>query len=104
MKVLFIAKSARHQLSLEQILACLKGSKEWHEQRLKDGTYDCIHTFVDGGGLGIADVDSLEAAYDLLDDYPGQPMFVWEFRPLVDTRHAMEKSISSLEKAIGQKA
>ena len=104
MKVLFIAKSARHQLSLEQILACLKGSKEWHEQRLKDGTYDCIHTFVDGGGIGIANVNSLEAAYDLLDDYPGQPMFDWEFRPLVDTRHAMEKSISSLEKAIGQKA
>ena len=102
MKVLFIAKRARHQLSLEQILACLKGSNEWHEQHLKNGTYDCIHTFVDGGGIGIANVDTLEAAYDLLDDYPGQPMFDWEVRPLVDTGHAMGKSISSVEKAIGQ--
>ena len=101
MKVLFIAKRARHQLSLEQLLAILKGSKEWHEQHLKDGTYDCIHSFVDGGGIGIANVDSLEAAYDLLDDYPGESIFDWEFHPLVDSRHAMDKSISSLEKAIG---
>ena len=68
---------------------------------LKNGTYDCIHTFVDGGGIGIANVDTLEDAYDLLDDYPGQPMFDWEVRPLVDTGHAMKKSISSVEKVIG---
>ena len=102
MKVLFIAKRARHQLSLEQLLNIFKSSKEWHEQRLKDGTYDCIHTFVEGGGIGIANVDSIEAAYDLLDDYPAGPIFDWEFHPLVDTGHAMDKSISSIEKALGQ--
>ena len=79
----------------------LKGCNEWHQQHLKNGTYDCIHTFVDGGGIGIANVDTLEDAYHLLDDYPGQPMFDWEVRPLVDTGHAMGKSISSVEKAMG---
>jgi len=102
MKVLFIAKRARHQLSLEQLLAIFKSSNEWHEQHLKNGTYDCIHTFVEGGGIGIANVDSIEAAYDLLDDYPAGPVFDWEVHPLVDTGHALEKSIANIEKAIGK--
>lgn len=101
MKVLFMAKRARPKLSLEQLLIIFKSSKEWQEQHLKDGTYDCIHTFVEGGGIGIANVDSIEAAYDLLDDYPAGPVFDWEVRPLVDTGHAMDKSILSIEKAIG---
>jgi len=46
--------------------------KEWIDKHLKDGTYDCIHNFVDGGGIGIANVDSLEAAYDILSDFPGE--------------------------------
>ena len=102
MKVLFIAKRARHQFSLEQSLAIFKGIEEWHKKYLNDGTYDCIHTFVEGGGIGIANVDSLEAAYDLLDDYPATLFFDWEVYPLVDTRHAVEKSISSMEKALEQ--
>ena len=101
MKVLFIAKLARHQLPLEQLLAMLKGNKEWMDKHLKDGTYDCIHNFVDGGGIGIANVDSMEDAYDLLTDFPGRPMFDWEIHPLVDSGHAMDKSISRVEKAIG---
>ena len=97
MKVLFIAKRARHQFSLEQSLAIFKGIKEWHKKYLEDGTYDCIHTFVDGGGIGIANVDSLEAAYDLLDGYPANLFFNWEVYPLVDIHHAVEKSISTME-------
>ena len=104
MKVLFIAKLARHQLTLEQTLATLKGNKEWHEQHLKDGIYDCIHAFVDGGGMGIANVDSLEAAYDLLEDYPGRMIFDWEIYPLVDSKHAIEKSISTIERTISLQA
>ena len=53
-------------------------------------------------GIGIANVDSLEAAYDLLDDYPANLFFDWEVHPLVDTRHAVDKSISNMEKAMGQ--
>ena len=102
MKVLFIAKRARHQFSLKQSLAIFKSIKEFHEKHLKDGTYDCIHTFVEGGGIAIANVDSLEAAYDLLDDYPASLFFDWEVHPLVDTSHAVEKSISNMEKALGQ--
>jgi hypothetical protein len=100
MKVLFIGKIARVQLPLEHILAMLKGNKKWHEQHLKDGTYDCIYNFVDGGGIGIANVDSPEAAYDLSTDYPGRNLFDWEVYPLVDAEHAIDKSISRLEKAI----
>jgi hypothetical protein len=102
MKVLFIAKRARHQFSLEQSLAIFKSINEWHAKQLKDGTYDCIYTFVEGGGIGIANVDSLEAAYDLLDDYPANLFFDWEVHALVETRHAVEKSISNMEKALGQ--
>ena len=102
MKVLFMAKRARHQFSLEQSLAIFKSIKEWHGKYLKDGTYDCIHTFVEGGGMAIANVDSLEAAYDLLDDYPANLFFDWEVHPHVDTSHAVEKSISNMEKALGQ--
>ena len=102
MKVLFIAKRARHQFSLEQSIAIFKSINEWHKKKLKDGTYDCIHTFVEGGGIGIANVDSLEAAYDLLEDYPANLFFDWKVRPLVDSSHAVEKSIANMEKALGQ--
>jgi hypothetical protein len=77
-----------------------KNNKEWHAQYLGDGTYDCIHTFVEGGGIGIANVDSVEAAYDLLSDYPGRDLFDWEFHPLADTNHVMDKVISRIESAI----
>ena len=102
MKILFIAKLARHQLPLEQVLAILKNTKEWQDQRLKDGTYDCIHNFIDGGGIGIANVDSLEAAYDLLLDYPARPIFDWEVHPLCESGYGISKSISRLEKAVEQ--
>ena len=100
MKVLFIGKVARHQLPLEHILAMLKGNEKWHDQYLKDGTYDCLYNFVEGGGIGIANVDSLEAAYDLLTDYPSRILFDWEIFPLVDAKHALDKSISRIETAI----
>jgi hypothetical protein len=100
MKVLFIARAARTQLPLEQVLAMLKNSKEWHAQYLGDGTYDCIHNFVEGGGLGIANVDSIEAACDLLSEYPGRDLFDWEFHPLADNKYVMDKAISRIETAI----
>ena len=100
MKVLFIGRLARNQLPLEHILAMLKGSKKWQDQYLKDGTYDCIHSFVDGSGIGIVNVDSLEAAYDFLNDYPGRTLFDWEIIPLVDNKHALDKGV---EKAIERK-
>ena len=100
MKVLYIARPARPQLPLEQVLSMSKSTKEWHAKFLGDGTYDCIYTFVGGGGIGIANVDSNEAAYDLLSDYPSRELFDWEFHPLVDTRHVMDKVISRLEMAV----
>lgn len=100
MKYLCIGKLARTQLSLEHMLAVLKGSKEFQDQRLKDGTYDCIYNFPDGGGMAIVNVDSSEDAYDLLTDYPGRVLFDWEIIPLVDSTHAIDKSISRIEKAI----
>jgi hypothetical protein len=103
MKVLFIGRLARNQLPLEHILAMLKGSKKWQDQYLKDGTYDCIHSFVDGSGIAIVNVDSLEAAHDFLTDYPGRILFDWEIIPLVDTKHSMDKVISRVEKAIERK-
>jgi hypothetical protein len=100
MKILFIGRMARPQLSPEEVLAIMKGSKEFHDQKLKDGTYDCIFNFIGGGGIGIANVDSVEAAYDLLSDYPARLLMDWEVHPLADTEHAVQKAISRLEAAI----
>ncbi len=103
MKFLMIGKQARTELPLEHLLAIMKASKKWHDQRLKDGTHDCIYNFPDGGGMGIVNVDSHEAAYDLLTDYPARVLFDWEIIPLVDNEHAVDKSISRIEKAIERK-
>jgi hypothetical protein len=102
MKVLFIARMARAQLPLEQVLAMLKANKEWHAKHLKNGTHDCIYNFIEGGGIGIANVDSLEAAYDLLSDYPSRMLFDWEVHPLLDAEHVADTAISRVEKAIEQ--
>lgn len=85
---------------MEQTLAILKGNKKWGDEHLKSGKYDCIFNFIDGGGGGIANVDSMEEAYDLLTDYPGRVLFDWEIFPLVDSEHAVDKSISRIERAI----
>ena len=100
MKFLVIGRPVRVDLPLEHRLAIFKASNAWHEKCLKDGTFDCIYNFPDGGGMSINNLDSIEAVYDSLIDYPGGALFDFEVTPLLDNKHAGEKAVSRMEQAI----
>jgi hypothetical protein len=100
MKFLVIGNLARHGLPLKRVLSILKASKKWHEEKIKDGTIDCLYNVIEGGGIAIQNHDSAEEAFDQLADYPGYLLYDWEIIPLVDNSKVMDRAISRIEKAI----
>lgn len=56
---------------------------EWLEQKVDDGTFDCIFGFLEGGGFSVANVDSHSDALELMADYPLFGLVTWEVRPLL---------------------
>jgi hypothetical protein len=100
MKFLVIGALARHGLPLKRVLPILKASKKWHEQKIEDGTIDCLYNVIEGGGFSIQNHESAEDAYNSLFDYPGYILYDWEIKPLVDNKQIMDKSISRIEMAL----
>ena len=100
MKFLVYGKLARHGLPLKRVLPILKASKEWHEQKIKDGTIECLYNVIEGGGFAIQNHESAEDAYNSLFDYPGYLLYDWEITPLVDNKQIMDKSIARVEKTL----
>ena len=100
MKFLVIARTARHGLPLKTVLPILKACQEYHEQKIKDGTMDCLYNFIEGGGFSIQNHESAEDIYKALFDYPGYPLFDWEIIPLVDNKKISGQAISRIEKTL----
>lgn len=63
---------------------------EWLDAKLDDGTFDCVYGFLEGGGFGIANVDSHREALELMADYPMFAMVTWEVRPLLDYKEGLD--------------
>src|SRR5215207_2686454 len=65
----------------------------------RDGTFDCAYGFLDGGGFGIANVDSHREALDLMADYPLYAMVNWEVRPLLEFKEGLDTVRAKLVEA-----
>ena len=52
----------------------LSAQRDWLKQKLEDGTLDCAYGFIGGGGVGIANADSIEEMHALLVQSPGFPI------------------------------
>ena len=72
---------------------------EWLEGKADDGTFDGIYGFVEGGGCGIANVDTHREALELMADYPLFGMVTWDVRPLLDFKEGTDTVRAKLAEA-----
>jgi muconolactone delta-isomerase len=77
----------------------LAAQRDWLNQRLGDGTLDCAHAFIGGGGMGIANADSIEEMHALLVGSPAFALGGTEVRPLGDFNETIEAGIGALRRA-----
>ena len=80
------------------IAEVLSAQRDWLKQKLEDGTLDCAYGFIGGGGVGIANADSIEEMHALLVQSPGFPIGDNEVRPLGDFNETIEAGIVALRR------
>jgi hypothetical protein len=62
----------------------------WLDDKLNDGTFDCIFGFMEGGGFGVTNADSHRDVLDLMADYPLFGLVSWEVRPLLEFKEGVD--------------
>jgi hypothetical protein len=72
---------------------------EWLEERVDDGTFDCIYGFMEGGGFSVANADSSREVLELMTDYPLFGLVTWDVRPLLEFKEGLDILRPKLEEA-----
>ena len=62
----------------------LDAAMEWLAAKRKDGTFDCVYGYVEGGGFSVANVDSHREALETMADYPLFGLVTWEVHPVLE--------------------
>jgi hypothetical protein len=88
MKYLVVANPNHVPVPPEQALGLYKATSAWIDERIKNGRIDVNYTFLGGGGLAIANVETQEQAFAELLSYPLYAFFDWEVKPLVGWQQA----------------
>ena len=83
------------------IAEVLSAQRGWLKQKLEDGTLDCAYGFIGGGGVGVANADSIEEMHALLVQSPGFPIGDNEVRPLGDFNETIEAGIVAVRRRVG---
>ena len=55
-------------------------SLAWLDDKVADGTFDCIYGFLEGGGFSVTNAASHGEALDLMADYPLFGLVSWRAR------------------------
>jgi hypothetical protein len=55
----------------------------WLEDKLDDGTFDCLYGFLEGGGFSVTNADSHLEALELMTGYPLFGLVTWDVRPVL---------------------
>lgn len=71
----------------------------WLEEKVDDGTFDCIFGFLEGGGFSVANVDSHREVLELMADFPLFGLSTWEVRPLLEFKEGLETTRAKLAEA-----
>jgi muconolactone delta-isomerase len=79
-------------------LDLVRASREWIEERLEDGTFECVYAFPHGGGISIGENDSHEELMERLMEYPLSPFVDYDVTPLVELDAAFDRFIPFIER------
>ncbi len=71
----------------------------WLEEKLADGTFDCLYGYLEGGGFSIANADSHLDALELMTDYPLYGLVTWEVHPVLDFKEGVDTIRAKLVEA-----
>ena len=84
-------------------LELVEAGRNWVEQKLKDGTLDCVYGFPTGGGIGIENANSHDELMRNLTSYPLFPFVEMTVQPLASHTAAFEayRAISQRTAAAG---
>jgi hypothetical protein len=85
-------------------LEAVRAAQEWIQEKVDDGTFECVYAFPQGGGCSIGENDSAEQLMEQLMDYPLSPFVDYDVKPLVELDAAFERFIPFVEKASAQMA
>ena|SRR5262245_33614303 len=72
---------------------------DWLSAKVDDGTFDCVFGFIEGGGFGVANVNSHLEALELMAQYPLFGLVTWDVRPLLEFNEGLDTIRAELEKA-----
>jgi hypothetical protein len=95
MKYLVTAKPGPMPPSPEQFDAAF----EWLEDKLADGTFDCLYGFLEGGGFSVTNADSHLDALELMTEYPLYGLVTWEIHPVLDFKQGADTLRAKLVEA-----
>ena len=82
----------------QMVAGLLTAQRQWLRDRVADGTLECVHGFVTGGGIGVATVDSHEEINALLLNSPGFPISEFEVTALADADTVIGNAVTALER------
>jgi hypothetical protein len=71
----------------------------WLEEKLDDGTFDCVFGFMEGGGFSVTNAGSHREVLDLMAEYPLFGLSTWEVRPLLEFKEGDETIRAKLAEA-----
>ncbi|MGN6170731.1 MAG: DUF3303 family protein [Solirubrobacteraceae bacterium] len=71
----------------------------WLEGKVKDGTFDCIFGFMEGGGFSVVNADSHRDVFELMAAYPLFGLVTWDVRPLLEFREGVDTVRAKLAEA-----
>jgi hypothetical protein len=80
----------------------VRSAQEWIQERVDDGTFECVYAFPGGGGCSIGEYDSHEQLMDQLMEYPLSPFVEYDVKALVDLDAAFDRFIAYVEKVGAQ--
>jgi hypothetical protein len=62
----------------------------WLEDKLNDGTFDCVFGFLEGGGFSITNANSHRDVLELMADYPLFGLVTFDVRPLLEFKEGTD--------------
>lgn len=71
----------------------------WLEDKVDDGTFDCLFGFMEGGGFSVVNADSHRDVLELMAAYPLFGLVTWDVRPLLEFKEGTDTVRAKLAEA-----
>jgi hypothetical protein len=71
----------------------------WLEDKVNDGTFDCVFGFPEGGGFSVTNADSHREVLDIMADYPLFGLVTFDVRPLLEFKEGTDTIRAKLAEA-----